>query len=42
MKRVGLELHLISQANSPYFVFLNIEDANGKIKAKEKTLEYGP
>lgn len=40
MKRVGLELHITSQTDSPYFVLFNVEDANGKIKAKEKTLEY--
>ena len=40
MKRVGLELHIISQKNSSYFVLFNTEDANGKIHVKEKRLEY--
>ena len=41
MKRVGLELHITSHTNSSHFVLFNVEDANGKIEAKE-TLEYEP
>jgi hypothetical protein len=34
MKRVGLELHIISHTNSPHFVLFDVEDANGKIKSE--------